>query len=338
MLLRSVQKFDILRVVLGGYDDQVQRGMRDMSRVVFIGSKHLGLNCLKRIHELAPSSLAGVVTIDDSSDTRTVFDQFQSFGDANAVRVEVAKHRRDSERLICSLEPDICLVVGWYWLITKDTLNKVPRGFLGIHNSLLPKYRGAAPLVWAIINGDSELGFSLFSFADSMDDGPVWGQRTVSLQDDDYIGDVLQRLKDEAMVFLTDIWPSILEGSVVPIPQDQSEATFCSFRTPEDGEIDWKRPAREIYNFIRAQSAPYPGAYTSIDGTTKLTVWRAKPVDLCFYGTPGQVAQLQHNGVYVICGDNRPLLLEEVSIAGDGMAPAQDVLKSLKQRLSPMIR
>ncbi len=308
-----------------------------MTKVVFIGSKRLGLQCLEKIHALAPETLTGVVTFDDSSDTRTVLDEFRSFGEAKAVTVEVAKDRRDSERFICDFEPDICLVVGWYWLITPETLRKVPRGFLGIHNSLLPKYRGAAPLVWAMMNGEQEVGFSLFSFTEGMDDGPVWGKAAVAVDEHDYIGDVLKKLEARAVTFLDELWPSILEGSVKPAPQDHSQATYCSRRTPEDGDIDWSRSAAEVYRFIRAQSEPYPGAHSSVDGGMQLKLWRAQPVDAEFFGTPGQVAQIRDDGVYVICGDNRPLLLQSVSLAGQGKTPAQEVLKSLKICLSPMV-
>jgi methionyl-tRNA formyltransferase len=305
--------------------------------VVFVGSKSLGLNCLRRVWELDPNSLAGIVTFDDTSDTRTVFDQFLSFAEKTGVPLLVAKNRLEAENAICAFHPNICLVVGWYWLITRKTLDRVPRGLLGIHNSLLPRYRGCAPLVWAMINGEPEVGLSLFSFTDGMDDGHIWGQTSVTVGKNDYIADVLEQLESKALALLSDVWLSILDGKVQPVAQDHSQATFCGLRTPDDGQIDWTRPAAEVYNFIRAQSAPYPGAFTSVSGTQKLTIWRARPVDVYFSGTPGQVAEIRQDGVYVICGDNRPLLLEEVSPAGGGKMRAREVLKSLKTRLSPAI-
>ena len=305
-----------------------------MTRVLFIGSKRMGLECLRKVHELSPSSLVGVLTLDDRSDKRSVYDEFCHFAEANRYPLLVATNRSESERMVREICPDICLVVGWYWLIGKASLESVPRGFLGIHNSLLPRYRGAAPVVWAMINGESTVGFSLFSFTEGMDDGAIWGQRSVRVEPDDYIAEVLKEIQVEAISLLDELWMPILEDRVKPSPQDHSKATFSALRSPEDGQIDWNCPAHDVYNFIRAQSKPYPGAFTYLPNHGQLKVWRARPVDACFYGTPGQVAQNREDGVYVICGDRRPLLIEQVGLDGDDEVPAAATLTSLKIRLS----
>ena len=304
-----------------------------MSRVVFLGSKPLGLSCLKRIYEESPDSVVGIVTFDDSADSRTALEGFHSFASSTGLPLAVARNRADSERLVRGFRPDICLVVGWYWLISPETLRSVPRGFLGIHNSLLPRYRGAAPLVWAMINGEREVGFSLFSFTEGMDDGPVWGRRAIPVEEADYISDVLEKLGREAVSLLDSLWIPILEGRATPDLQDESDVTYCAARQPGDGRIDWTRPARKIYDFVRAQSEPYPGAFAQISGGPKLTVWRARSIDVRYYGTPGQVAQIRPDGVYVICGDDRPLLIQEVGLEDRSKVAASDVLKSLKIRL-----
>lgn len=309
-----------------------------MAKVLFVGSKRLGFECLRKLHELDADSLVGALTFDDSGDTRTFFEEFRSFAATSGCPLFVSKHRRDAERIISEVAPDICFVSGWYWLISREVVEKVPRGFLGIHPSLLPRYRGAAPLVWAVINGEREVGFSLFSFSEGMDDGDIWGQRSVPVGEDDYISDVLGRVESEVLSLLDEIWRPILKGTARPSAQDHSQATYCSVRIPEDGEIDWSRSSLAVYNFIRAQSDPYPGAFTSIAGATTLTIWRARPVNTCFYGTPGQVAQLTPEGVFVICGDNRPLLVQEISAEGEERVPAGEVLKSLRTRLTPRVR
>src|ERR1700677_942358 len=109
-----------------------------MKRVAFLGSKALGLACLKRIHELDPGAIVGVVTFDDSADTRTSLHEFHSFVKGVELTLCVARTPREAERLVLELQPEICLVVGWYWFISHEVLGKVPSGFWGIHNSLLP--------------------------------------------------------------------------------------------------------------------------------------------------------------------------------------------------------
>ena len=251
----------------------------------------------------------------------------------------MAQNRKHSEQLLTDIRPDLCLVVGWYWLFSKATIESVPGGILGIHNSLLPRYRGGAPLVWAMINGEREVGFSLFSIGDGMDDGDIWGQRTVKIGPEDAIADVLERIESEARSLLGHIFVPILEGKVKPTPQNHQNATFCSQRIPEDGEIHWNQPAEEVYNFIRAQSEPYPGAFTYLAGRKKMTVWRARPVELCYDGTPGQVVQIRGDGVLVSCGNRRPLLLTTVELENGAKVPAQTLLKSVKTtRFFPALR
>jgi methionyl-tRNA formyltransferase len=302
-----------------------------VKKMLFMGSKPYSLRCLEEIFRLSPDTLIGIITIDDRSDPRNAFAEFESFAKKNKIELHVAANRKDSESAILRFAPDLCLVNGWYWLIGDDTLESVKSGFLGMHNSLLPKYRGGSPLVWTMINGEMSAGLSLFSFTKGMDEGDIWAQESVDIEPGDYIGDVLGKLEETAVSVLREKYIGILKGAVVPFPQDHTQATYCAMRTPEDGLIDWNKPSRRIYDFIRAQSDPYPGAFTFIDGKT-LVVWRAHPLDMVYYGTPGQVAKVGPDGVYVICGDNSPLVLETVEFE-NGKEPATKVIKSIKTRL-----
>jgi len=306
--------------------------LSNVNRVLFLGSKQLGLRVLQEIHSLSPESLIGVLSIDDRNDTRSVFTGFHEYAAEHALDLHVAKHRKDAERIVGDLQPDLCLVVGWYWLISSEALSAVPFGFIGIHNSLLPKYRGGSPLIWPIINGDKEVGFSLFSFTPGMDDGPIWLQGRVNVEDDDYISDVLKKLEDKTIEVLREHYINILNGTTTATEQDHQRATYCAQRIPDDGNINWQKPAKDVYNFIRAQSDPYPGSFTYLDGQ-QLTIWSARLFEAPYYGTPGQVARLSDDGVYVICGDHRAIVLQQVSQGGQ-RGHARDFIKSIKSRLS----
>ena len=304
--------------------------MNPIRRVLFVGSKQLGLQVLKEVHSIAPDSLAAVLTIDDSSDTRSVAQGFRRFCDDHKVPLHVAKNRKHSEELIQELRPEFCLVVGWYWLIGEATLNQVPRGCIGIHNSLLPRYRGGSPLIWPILNDEKEVGFSFFSLTSGIDDGDIWAQGSISIEESDFIGEILQKFQDRTVEVVRDVYPSILDGTRTPIPQNHSEATYCAQRSPSDGKIDWHRPARSLYNFIRAQSDPYPGAFTFFKGK-EMKVWKARLFEHRYWGTPGQVARVAEEGIFVIGGDNKAIILEEVSI-GEQRGPANEFIKSFKVR------
>ena len=129
--------------------------MPHIHKVLFVGSKQLGLNCLEAMHQLSPKTLVGAVTFNDSSDTRSKYTDFVKYCASNKIPLLTARNRKDSEAIIAAQKPDMCIVVGWYWLIGTHILKQVPHGLLGIHNSVLPKYRGSAPLVWGMINNEN---------------------------------------------------------------------------------------------------------------------------------------------------------------------------------------
>jgi methionyl-tRNA formyltransferase len=300
--------------------------------VIFLGSKQFGFHCLEEIFELDPLSICAIITIDDRDDSRSAYKDFHAFANDNRVKLFVTQNRLQTEELIRALRPDLCLVSGWYWLISPETLNSVPRGFIGIHNSILPRYRGGSPLVWTIINGEQEAGVTLFSFTAGLDDGDIWGQKTVKIESTDYISDVLSKLEEKAISILREKYAEILEGKAKAYPQNGDEATYCAQRFPFDGLIDWRKTSFEIYNFVRAQSEPYPGAFTMYNGK-KLTIWRAHPEDITYYGTPGQIARINDNGVYVICGNQKPLVLDVVELEGEGVkVSANKVISSIRIR------
>jgi methionyl-tRNA formyltransferase len=304
--------------------------MSQIKKVLFVGSKQLGLNCLEAMYKISPETLLGVLTFDDSSDTRSKHTDFIEYCHSNEIPLFIAKNRADSEQIIESQKPDICIVVGWYWLVSNHILEQVPYGLLGIHNSVLPKYRGSAPLVWGMINNEKQLGFSMFTFTEGMDEGAIWFEHSFKLKKTDYIADVLQKLEKAAVAELNKHYLNIIQGKLNPKAQNHQEATYCAQRIPSDGIIDWTQSAKQVYNFIRAQSKPYPGAFTHYKNE-KLIIWRAKIHKGTYYGTAGQVAQISSEGVFVICGDNKAIILEEVEYLDQTQNPKQ-ILKSIKTR------
>ncbi len=302
----------------------------EIEKLTFMGSKHLGLEVLKLVHELFPSKLHSVITLDDRADTRTEHAHFVKFCGEREIPVHIAADRKHSEKLIHELKPDVVLVVGWFWLISPECLKAVPSGFVGIHNSLLPTYRGSAPIIWAMLNGEKEVGFSYFTFTEGMDDGPVWGKGSVPVGESDYIADVLEKLEAEVLRSVPRVVGGILNGGIVPEAQNHSLATYCAQRVPSDGIIDWSKPASYVHAFIRSQSHPYPGAFTYLNDE-KLTIWRAALDPRQYFGTPGQVAEYSGESVAVICGDNKAVLLQTVEGSG-GQVPARQVVSSFKIR------
>jgi methionyl-tRNA formyltransferase len=299
--------------------------MTKSKKILFIGSKKIGYECLLFLNNFNDISLVGAMTIDDSSDTRSYFSEFTSFCTKNSIDIFIVKNKKESGNLIKKLKPDLCIVVGWYWIIDKEVLDSVPYGFIGIHFSLLPKYRGGSPLVWAIINGENETGVSLFSFSTGIDDGDIWAQKSVTIEFDDYVSDVLNKLEIATMEMLNENLKIILDGNLVPSKQNESMHTYVTPRKPSDGQIEWNMPSIDVYNFIRAHSNPYPGAFTYLNGE-KLSIWHARAVKSNLKGEPGQVISITDEGALIMCGDGTPLVIEIVQLEGHLMKPANEVI------------
>ncbi len=301
-----------------------------MKRVVFIGSKEPGLAVLKKLYQLDKGSLAGCITMDDSGDTRSCLGKFRAYCAQNAIKMEVLSKAAELARVLGVWKPDLCFVSGWYFLIDKKTIDSIPMGMAGIHYSLLPAYRGFAPLVWAMINGEKEAGFSIFRICEDMDEGDIWASGTVEILHGDYISDVIKKVNASVLELLSQTYDGIVHGKIKPKKQSGTPV-YCAKRIPEDGKIDWKKPASDVYNFIRAQAPPYPGAFTIYKGS-RLYIKKAQEQKGTYYGMPGQVGQIFEDGVLVICGDSKGILLTEAEYGGKELC-AKELLHSLNIRL-----
>lgn len=301
-------------------------------RVVFVGSKALGASVLDAIYSISPQSLVGVVTVDDASDNRCALDRFREFERRTGKPLRVLQKSSELMSAIVEYQPELCIVVGWYWVLKSELLKTVPYGWLGIHASLLPKLRGGAPLVWAILNGETKTGLSLFYFDEGMDTGDIVAQKEIGIEFDDTIADVLSKIERQSIEVVRENYPLLLAGNAPRLNQDHSQATYVALRQPSDGRIDWSQPAPAIYNFIRAQTHPYPGAFCFLNEKT-IRVWSAKPFDYPYYGTHGQVVLVEKDHIVVTCGEGTGLCLHKINEEGLDEQNAPQVLK-LGQRLT----
>lgn len=181
----------------------------------------------------------------------------------------------DYKNEIASYNPDVILVMGWYYMVPSQIRNLAKYGAWGIHASLLPKYAGGAPLVWAIIEGESESGVTLFKLDNGVDDGDIIEQGKISIEPMDTIKQVYDKATALSKVILSKV---LTADEVSFTPQDKNDIEVYPQRSPDDGEIDWTWPADRIHNFIRAQTRPYPGAWTIIKNK-KVTIWDASIED-----------------------------------------------------------
>jgi len=297
-----------------------------IDRIVFIGSKRLGLDALSVIHRMSTGKLCAVVTVNDSSDERSVLHEFKKFSQATGVKLHVLEKPSELEDVIRKESPGLCFVVGWYWLIKAHVLRMVEGGFLGVHASLLPQYRGSSPLVWTILNGENGGGASMFHFDEGMDTGDIVDQRRFSIGQDEGIGEVLTKVRSATLDMIHRNFLALLTGNAPRFPQKHEFASYCAQRRPEDGRIDWGQTEARIHNAIRAQSHPYPGAFCYMGNGDKLFIWRSSVYSYPYHGRPGLVVRVSDGSAIVICGKGA-VVLSRIQVEGmEEMSPEQ-VLK-----------
>jgi methionyl-tRNA formyltransferase len=222
------------------------------------------------------------------------------------------------------LAPDLIVVVA-YGQILPQTILDVPRfGCLNVHTSLLPKYRGAAPIQWAILNGDAETGVTIMRMDAGLDTGPMLNRTRTPIADTDDAQTLHDRLARLGADLLARTVSDYVSGRIAPQPQPSEGATYARKITKEDGRIDWSKPAREIWNQIRA-FIPWPGAFTYYlngDQPRLLKIWHAATGDHAFQ-TPGRVLECGKAGIVVACGEHALRILELQLEGGRRVTAAQ---------------
>lgn len=189
---------------------------------------------------------------------------------------------------VASLKPDIVFSFYYRHLISGEILRIPPLGAYNLHGSLLPAYRGRAPVNWVLVRGEQTTGVTLHEMVEKPDAGAIVAQEEVAIGPDDTAVVLFGRLEEAASRMLDSILPRIRRGDIPRTPQDLQRGSYFGGRKPEDGRISWDRSAREVFNLIRGVTRPYPGAFGFLGGR-KVMIWWARPLDDPSPG-PGSVA------------------------------------------------
>lgn len=222
------------------------------------------------------------------------------------------------------LAPDVIVVMAYGQILPAALLEIPSHGCVNIHTSILPKYRGAAPIQRAILNGDRETGVTLMKMDVGMDTGPIIAIKTTRIDASDTAQTLHDRLGALGAELLVEKLPAYLEGLIQPTDQPEG-ATLAKKVSKEEGRLRWSEPAHDLSNLVRAFT-PWPGAYTFIQGQPKpvlLKVWKVEAVER--EGTPGEILDAGKNGIVIACGSGA-LNLVEVQREGGKRLPARDFL------------
>ena len=236
------------------------------------------------------------------------------------------------------LTPDLMVVVAYGQILPQRLLDVPPHGCLNVHTSLLPKYRGAAPIQWAIADGEPETGVTIMKMDAGLDTGPMLATRRTPILPGDDSQILHDRLAQLGAELLAETIPNYVSGKIQPQPQPAEGASYAAKIKKEDGRIDWQMPSQKIWHRFRAFT-PWPGAFTFIDAGAKsqlLKIWKMEPVEK--NGTPGVILAADKTGIVVGCGQGAMRIQElqreggkrltaEQFLAGTPLKPGMEFLK-----------
>ena len=233
---------------------------------------------------------------------------------------------------LAALRPDVLCVAAYGRILGKDLLELAPHGAINVHGSLLPKYRGAAPIQWAIARGETETGVSIMQMDEGLDTGDVLLQRVLAIGPDDRADALAPRLAALGGEALVEALAGLAAGTLVPMRQDAARATLAPILSREDGRIDWSRPAQEIHDRLRGFS-PWPGAWTTLDGKV-LKVLEAVPVAAAGLADapPGTAEVEPGHGISVACARRTALVVTRLQLEGKAPQAGAEFVNGLRRK------
>jgi methionyl-tRNA formyltransferase len=227
---------------------------------------------------------------------------------------------------IGALNPSIIYSFSYRHLIPETVLELAPLGAYNLHPSLLPSYRGRAPVNWVLVNGERETGITLHHMVARADAGDIVGQRAVAIDDSDNALTLYRKLVPLCVELITELHPQIVAGTAPRRKMDIARGSYFGRRRPEDGRIDWRWPARRIFNLVRAVTHPYPGAFCFVSGR-KLLVWEAKiGAENGTTGAPGRVVRVADDGAIEVAAGEGSVIVELAQFEGGAEGVAREAL------------
>jgi methionyl-tRNA formyltransferase len=283
--------------------------------IVFMGTPQIAAVTLEQLIQ-GPDPVVGVVTQPDrptGRGQRSLPSPVRRVAESRGIPVIAPEKMRSPEFLNALREwkPEIIVVVAYGRILAKTILDLAPYGCLNVHYSLLPKYRGAAPAAWTIINGERTAGVTTMKLVEKMDAGPLYLQEATEVAAAETTGSLQSKLTPIGARLLLETLSRLKAGSLMPREQDETGVTFAPLLKKEDGLIDWTQSAIRIERRVRGFD-PWPGAYSHI-GDKLLKIHRARVLAADITGTPGEVLRADAEGLWVATGSGI-LGLEEVQL------------------------
>jgi methionyl-tRNA formyltransferase len=297
-------------------------------RILFMGTPRFALPSLQIIIERA-ETVIGVVTQPDRPSGRgqkVVMPPVKELAKRHNLPFYQPLKIREQHFIqqVQALSPDLIVVVAFGQILPRALLDIPPHGCINVHASLLPAYRGAAPINWALINGETVTGVTIIILDEGMDTGDILLQQPVAILPDDTSATLHDRLAENGAVLLGEALDELRSNGWKRIPQDHTQATYAPLMKKEDGRIDWSQSAREIHNQVRGMN-PWPGCFTFFRGKL-LKIYHTGVLEKNEGAAPGKITSVGDDGIEIATG-NGALLIQELQIEGKKKMPAAEFIK-----------
>jgi len=294
-------------------------------RILFFGYSEVGYECLDLLLARGDNVVA-LITHEDNPNEKIWFKTPAAAARAKGIPVFTPDNVNTPEwrERLAALQPDLILSVYYRHMIGTNILGMPRLGAFNLHGSLLPKYRGRAPINWAVLHGEPRIGMTLHRMVKAPDAGAVVDQEGVAIGPRDTAEQVFRKVLPCARTVVARQIDALLAGTAKETPQDESQATYFGGRKPEDGRIAWTQTCTEIFNLIRAVTDPYPGAFTDV-GDARLMVWWAEPdtpMTRALYAESNRPGEILSVAPLVVAASDGALELTKIEWRG---APAPEL-------------
>lgn len=301
-------------------------------RIVFMGTPDFAAASLDALLKNG-YNIAGVFTQPDKAKGRGMeisFSPVKELALENEIPVFQPAKMRDGAALsiLQSLKPDLVVVVAYGRILPDDILSVPPLGTINVHGSLLPRYRGAAPIQWSVLNGDEKTGVTTMYLSSEMDAGDIIFSEETEIGEYETSGELYDRLKKLGAELLIKTVRAIEAGCAPRTPQDETQATYVSMLDKSLSPLDFTKPARAVVKWVCGLQ-PWPVASAELGGVV-LKIYSARLTHRHTGAVPGSIVSTGKDGIEIACGDGETVLLTEVQAPGKKRMPADDYLRGHK--------
>lgn len=278
-------------------------------KIVYAGNNQRGIECLKALNDSRHDIIYAIAQSGENGWYSSIHKTAENL--RIPFSIEDKPNNPEFLKKLESLKPDLTVMCGYSKIVCKKFREIPKNGCINLHASALPFYRGAAPLNWALINGEKEIGLSIYEVNDGVDTGPIIAQEKFSVGLEDTIKDVLKKTLEIYPKMLLRVCDDFERGIIEKKLQNLNEGSYFTKRFPKDGEINWETMTDlQIHNLVRALTKPYPGAFFYQNNKIMKTyVWETELEKRDFFGIPGRVAKKEGNDIIVIA-KNRGIKLK----------------------------